>query len=96
MWGVHPDQSRHRLIFTGNGEKGAALPLADWGNEFSELMPQEIRDAILKSRGEGPNSLTDEEYRKRLQDKFGNRWITTQLVPSMKAEEKETVDANNR
>jgi Histidine kinase-, DNA gyrase B-, and HSP90-like ATPase len=93
MWGVHPDQSRNRLNFTGNGDKGAPIPMVDWGNEFSELMPQEIREAILKARGEGPNSLTDEEYRKRLQDKFGSRWITTQLVQSTKADDKDPVDA---
>ena len=46
--------------------------------EFSEHMPEEIREAILKARGEGRTRLEDEEYRKRLQDKFGNRWITTQ------------------
>ena len=92
MWGVHPDQSRNRLIFTGNGDKGAAIPMADWANEFSEVMPEEIREAILKARGEGPNTLTDEEYRKRLQDKFGSRWVTTQLVQSQKADDKETTD----
>jgi hypothetical protein len=43
-------------------------------------MPQEIRDAIQKARGDDDKSLEDEEYRKRLQDKFGNRWLTTQLV----------------
>jgi hypothetical protein len=80
MWGIHPDQSRNRLIFTGNGEKGVGLPLSDWGYEFSDKMPEEIREAIHKSRGDGSNSLEDEEYRKRLQDKFGSRWLTTQLV----------------
>ncbi|SRR5579883_69242 len=80
MWGIHPDQSRNRLIFTGNGEKGVAIPLADWGYEFSEKMPDEIREAIRKARGGGSESLEDQEYRKRLQDKFGSRWITTQLV----------------
>jgi hypothetical protein len=93
MWGVHPDQSRNRLNFTGNGDKGVAVPLADWGNEFSELMPEEIREAILKARGEGPNALADEEYRKRLQDKFGTRWVTTQLVQSKSNEEKGKVEA---
>ncbi|MDI3469910.1 MAG: hypothetical protein OJF62_001973 [Pseudolabrys sp.] len=93
MWGIHPDQSRNRVIFTGNGDKGALVPLADWGNEFSELMPEEIREAILKARGDGPNTLTDEEYRKRLQDKFGSRWITTQLVQRLKTDTKEGVDA---
>jgi hypothetical protein len=80
MWGVHPDQSRNRLIFTGNGEKGAAIPLPDWGYEFSENMPDAIREAIRQARGETPSTLQDEEYRKRLQDKFGTRWVTTQLV----------------
>jgi hypothetical protein len=94
MWGVHPDQSRNRLIFSGNGDKGAAIPLADWGNEFSENMPEGIREAILKARGEGPNTLADEEYRKRLQDKFGNRWVTTQLVQAAKKDDDtETTDA---
>jgi hypothetical protein len=30
-WGIHVDQSRNRLIFTGNGEKGIDAPLSDWG-----------------------------------------------------------------
>ena len=93
--GVHPDQSRNRLIFTGNGDKGAAIPMADWGNEFSDSMPEEIREAILKARGEGPNTLTDEEYRKRLQDKFGSRWTTTQLVQRKeRPDDDETISAN--
>jgi hypothetical protein len=80
QWGIHPDQSRNRLIFTGNGEKGVGVPLSDWGLEFADAMPEEIRDAIQKARGETDSSLEDDEYRKRLQDKFGNRWRTTQLV----------------
>jgi hypothetical protein len=80
LWGIHPDQSRNRLIFTGNGDKGATLPLADWGLEFAENMPDEIREAIKKARGDGPNSLEDEEYRRRLQDKFGDRWRIKQFV----------------
>ena len=54
--------------------------MADWGCEFSENMPEEIREAILNARADGPSTLQDEEYRKRLQDKFGSRWLTTQLV----------------
>jgi hypothetical protein len=49
-------------------------------------MPQEIRDAIHKARGDGDNTLEDEEYRKRLQDKFGNRWLTSKLVQSREDE----------
>ncbi len=89
-WGIHPDQSRNRLIFTGNGEKGIALPLADWGYEFAEQMPEEIRAAIKKARGDGPNTLEDDEYRRRLQDKFGDRWRVKQIVQAKQS------DPNNR
>jgi hypothetical protein len=91
---VHPDQSRNHLIFTGNGVKGVMIPMADWGLEFSDNLPDEIREAIIKARGEGPNTLTDEEYRRRLQDKFGSRWSTTQLVQKQQStDDKDTVDA---
>jgi hypothetical protein len=73
-WGIHPDQSRNRLSFTGVGEKGLELPLADWGLEFAENMPEAIREAIRDARGDEQASIDDENYRKRLQDKFGDRW----------------------
>lgn len=79
-WGVHPDQSRNRLIFTGNGEKGVEPPLPDWGLEFADAMPEPVRDAIRVARGEGSGSIQDEEYRRRLQDKFGRRWTVKRLV----------------
>ena len=73
-WGVHPDQSRNRLIFTGGGEKGVSVPMSDWGVEFSDAMPEEIRAAIKSARSESAGTLNDDEYRKRLQDRFGARW----------------------
>jgi hypothetical protein len=82
LWGVHPDQSRNRLNFSGEGEKGVAVPLADWGLEFAENLPQEVLEAIRAARGQGTGSLEDEEYRKRLQDKFGDRWTMKALVAS--------------
>jgi hypothetical protein len=81
-WGVYPDQSRNRLIFTGNGEKGVELPLNDWGLEFANELPDAIRDAISAARGEQRGTIEDEDYRKRLQDKFGKRWMTKVLVES--------------
>ena len=75
-WGVHPDQSRNRLIFTGNGENGVELPISDWGLEFAENIPEPVMQAIRAVRGQLSASLENEEYRKRLQDKFGNRWST--------------------
>lgn len=79
-WGVHPDQSRNRLIFTGNGEKGGPLPMHEWGGEFAEIMPEAIRQAVIAARGEISGSIEDEEYRKRLQDKFGSRWSISQRL----------------
>jgi len=79
-WGIHPDQSRNRLIFTGNGEKGVEIPISDWGLEFAEDMPSEVLDAIRKARGDESAGLEDDEYRKRLQDKFGDRWRMKALV----------------
>ena len=79
-WGVHPDQSRNRLLFTGDGEKGAEPPLHDWGLAFAQNMPQPILDAIMATRGEEGGTIKDDEYRKRLQDKFGQRWTIRQLV----------------
>ncbi|MEW6250351.1 MAG: ATP-binding protein [Planctomycetota bacterium] len=79
-WGIHPDQSRNRLIFTGNGEKGIELPLADWGAEFAQNLPAPILEAIRQARGDLAGSIEDEDYRRRLQDKFGKRWTFKVLV----------------
>jgi hypothetical protein len=81
-WGVYPDQSRNRLIFTGKGDKGVELPLSDWGLEFATELPEPIADAVRAARGEQRGTIEDEDYRKRLQDKFGTRWMTKVLVQS--------------
>lgn len=90
-WGVHPDQSRNRLIFSGNGERGAAIPLTEWGVDFACNMPAEIREAIRAARGEGSGSIEDEDYRKRLQDKFGSRWSVKVLVQPAKKRQNEVL-----
>ena len=79
-WGVHPDQSRNRLNFTGDGENGVGLPMSDWGLEFADNLPKEILDAIKEARGEIGGTIEDDEYRRRLQDKFGSRWNIKRLV----------------
>ena len=79
-WGIHPDQSRNRLIFTGDGEKGVEIPLSEWGLEFAETMPKAIHEAIRQARGELEASIEDDSYRRRLQDRFGNRWSVPRLV----------------
>lgn len=89
-WGVHPDQSRNRLIFTNGDEKGVDVPLSDWGHEFLKKMPASILEAIQKARGEMSGTIDDEEYRKRLQDKFGSRWTTMGLVKAGEIEKTST------
>jgi hypothetical protein len=81
-WGVHPDQSRNRLIFSGGGERGVEVPLSDWGLEFADVMPDPIHEAIMAARGDLTAEIQDDEYRRRLQDKFGSRWKTRRLVVS--------------
>ncbi len=79
-WGIHPDQSRNRLIFTAEKVKGVSIPLYDWGRTFAENIPNEILEAIQQARGETAGTIEDEAYRKRLQDKFGSRWTVKRLV----------------
>ena len=88
-WGIYPDQSRNRLIFTGNGRKGDILPMADWGAEFAANLPQAILAAIREARGDGSGSIQDEEYRKRLMDRFGSRWSVLRIVESKQKEQGE-------
>jgi hypothetical protein len=46
----------------------------------------EIRKAVRNARGDEANSLEDEEYRRRLQDKFGDRWRIKQVVQAKQGE----------
>lgn len=85
-WGVHPDQSRNRMIFTSEAGKGKAVPLYEWGREFAEMMPLEILEAIQDARSETSGTIDSEEYRKRLQDKFGNRWLIRKKVLAAQGE----------
>jgi hypothetical protein len=51
-----------------------------WGVEFADNMPLAILEAIKKARGDVEGSIENEEYRKRLQDKFGSRWTIRRMV----------------
>lgn len=86
-WGVHPDQSRNRLIFTAPNIKGVGIPLWEWGLNFAEQMPEDILKAIKKARGDTSGTIDSEEYRRRLQDKFGSRWAIRRLVEARPHEE---------
>lgn len=93
-WGIHPDQSRNRLLFSGDDIRGAVIPIVDWGVEFASNMPEEIWEAIRDARSGTTGSISD-EYRQRLQDKFGDRWKTKTFVeakPKEGAEEESQDD----
>lgn len=82
-WGVHPDDTRTLLRFTGQKAKGIALPLGDWGQEFAERMPEPILAAIRSARKDIEATFESDEYRKRLQGKFGNRWKMATYVEAV-------------
>jgi hypothetical protein len=83
-WGIHPDHSRNRLIFSGDGENGVAIPLDAWGEEFADNLPSPILDAIKTARGnQETTTIDDPEYRRRLAQKFGKRWQIPILVKAV-------------
>lgn len=72
--GVYPRGDRNSLLIMGGPHAGDPLPLNDWGAEFAEDMPTEIRDAIRAARAEGSGTITDETWKERLTERFGSRW----------------------
>jgi hypothetical protein len=79
-WGVHPDQNRTRLVFSCEDYKSGDLPITSWGGQFAKEMPEEIKNAIRACRAKMEGGEVNEEYRKRLQDKFGSRWKESILI----------------
>lgn len=87
--GVYPRTDRNALLLRGGPNAGGPLPVADWGAEFADCMPDEIRDALSRARGDVEGTL-DETWRDRLAERFGDRW----RIPKRVAEDqgKETVE----
>jgi hypothetical protein len=81
-WGVYPDQSRSRLLFTSGAQRGVEIPLVEWGAAFADVMPEAIREAIKAAREGSQGTIEDDEYRRRLQERFGNRWMMQTTIPS--------------
>lgn len=72
--GVYPRGDRNSLLVMGGPHAGDPLPLNDWGAEFAEDMPSEIRDAIREARAGGSGTIKDETWKERLAERFGSRW----------------------
>ena len=85
-WGIAVDSSRSHLTFTNSakGVRNIALPLSDWGLEFSEVMPQEIEALIDEIDAENGGSVEDPDYQKRLRNKFGARFAAPLMVKTDK------------
>lgn len=80
-FGVYPDTARNALKIQGTKRAGEPLPWSEWGQEFAENMPSEIREALAKA---GPTNATatleDAKWRDRLMDRFGRRWKSVRYL----------------
>jgi hypothetical protein len=82
--GVYPRTDRNALLIRGGPQAGDPLPWSQWGSEFSDSMPDEIRAAITAARSGIANTITDPSWKDRLAERFGARWRITKLVASLK------------
>ena len=73
-YGVYPRGDRNALLLKGGPNAGGPLPIADWGAQFSEVMPDAIRHALRAARVGQNGTLTDKTWRDRLAERFGSRW----------------------
>jgi len=77
--GIYPRTDRNSLLMRQDAEGGEPLPLADWGAEFSYVMPEPILQALRKARSTGSGSIKDETWRERLAERFGALWKILRL-----------------
>jgi hypothetical protein len=86
MWdgkyGVYPDTSRNSLKLQSKEAQvaGEPLPWDVWAEEFARNLPQEIADALAKAGPQRTGTLESNEWRQRLQDRFGQLWSSLRLV----------------
>lgn len=77
--GVYPRGDRNSLLLRGGPNAGGPLPINEWGNEFAEKMPDEIKDAIRAVRADQDGTISDPRWRERLAERFGARWRIPRL-----------------
>jgi hypothetical protein len=77
--GVYPKTDRNSLLIKGGPSAGGPLPINDWAAEFADNMPAEIVRALKEARQGSSGTLSDEEWRERLAEKFGKRWRIARL-----------------
>jgi hypothetical protein len=72
--GVYPKTDRNSLLLRGGPSAGGPLPIADWAAEFADNMPEEILEALRAARKLSSGAFSDDEWREKLAERFGNRW----------------------
>lgn len=77
--GVYPKGDRNSLLLRGGPNAGGPMPMADWGREFSDLMPRPIEEAIAATRVGHEGVFADDRWRERLAERFGKRWRVVRL-----------------
>ncbi len=81
--GVYPGGDRNRLLMKTDANDGLEVPIQDWGAEWAENMPNDVREAIRQARGTASGSINDPHYKTRLAERFGNKWkaVRVKVLP---------------
>jgi len=87
--GVYPDTSRTGLKL-GGATGGVDLPISDWAQEFSQKLPPQIIEAIRATMETVDGEITDDEWKKRLAERYGIRWRISKLLIDPTGSEKAT------
>jgi len=90
--GIYPRTDRNGLLLKGGVDAGGPLPIADWGNEFADNIPEALLEAIKRARQGETGEIQDEAWRERLAERFGSRWRIWKL--RAKKGGKEQLDPN--
>lgn len=80
--GVYPNTSRNGLLIRdASGERaGDRIPVAEWGEQFAELMPAEVREAVAAAlTGKDTRDDLDASLREKIAARFSSRWSVTRL-----------------
>ena len=78
--GVYPDNARNSLKIRGTKQVGGQLPWEEWGQEFSDRLPEEIDDAVRKASATPSGDTLDPAMCRRLGDLFGARWNSNKFL----------------
>lgn len=85
--GVYPRTDRNALLLRGEGNAGEPLPVHTWAAEFADQMPDAIREALRKARGQETGGVDDDAWRARLAERLGTRWRIDRMRVAVASDE---------